>query len=144
MQFLDYERAKNSYFKAQQWFEAALAEQERIITRTMPSAVNYSKPLVQNGSSANPLDEYVISKEEKKIEKRISKMRKLLDDRKTFLEIKERDVRASLDNLDKVYVMWRLDGMALNDIATSLKYSRSQVYRMTDTIKKVIRKDETK
>lgn len=144
MLFLDYERAKIKYYKAQMWFEEALSEQERLLTKTMPSAISYNKPNVKSSPNGNVLDDYVIAKEEKRIDKKISRMRKLMDDREKILTVKEMELRKSHDKMDLVYVKWKIDGQSPEEISEALHYSKSQVYRMIGGIKSVIRKDATK
>ena len=144
MLFLDYERAKIKYYKAQMWFEEALSEQERLLTKTMPSAISYNKPNVKSSPNGNVLDDYVIAKEEKRIDKKISRMRKLMDDREKILKVKEQELRKSHDKMDLVYVKLKIDGQSPEEISEALHYSKSQVYRMIGGIKSVIRKDATK
>lgn len=144
MIFLEYERAKIKYYTAQMWFEEALSEQERLITKTMPSAITYNKPNVKSSPKGNALDDYVIAKEEKRIDRKISRMRKLMDDREKILKVKEQELRKSHDKLDLVYLNWRIDGLSPEEIAKALNYSKSQVYRMIGNIKSLIRKDATK
>lgn len=144
MLFLEYERAKIKYYKAQEWFEEALSEQERLLTKTMPSAITYGKPNVQSSPNGNVLDDYVIAKEEKRIDKKISRMRKLMDDREKILKVKEQELRKSHDKMDLVYVKLKIDGQSPEEISEALHYSKSQVYRMIGNIKSAIRKDATK
>ena len=144
MVFLDYEREKIKYYKAQEWFDEALNEQERLITRTMPSAIRYNKPVVQSSPDGNVMDDYVIAMEEKRIKRKIAHRRQLLEDRERLLSIKEKELRKSHDKMDIVYVNWKIDGQSPEQISEALHYSKSQVYRMIGGIKSVIRKDATK
>lgn len=144
MTFLEYERAKIKYYEAQEWFEQALSEQERLMTKTMPSAIRYDKANVKSSPNGNVLDDYVIAKEEKRIDKKISRMRKLLEDREKILSLKENELRKSHDNMDMIYLYWKIDGFSPNEIAKALNYSKSQVYRMIGNIKSLIKKDATK
>lgn len=144
MVFLDYEREKIKYYKAQEWFDEALNEQERLITRTMPSAIRYNKPVVQSSPDGNVMDDYVIAMEEKRIKRKIAHRRQLLEDRERLLSIKEKELRKSHDKMDIVYVNWKIDGHSPEEISEGLHYSKSQVYRMIGGIKSAIRKDATK
>lgn len=144
MVFLDYERAKIKYYKAQEWLDEALNEQEKLMTRTMPSAINYQKPVVQNSPDGNVFDDYLIAKEEKKVKRKIAQRRQLLEDRERLLILKEKELRKSHDKMDIVYVNWKIDGQSPEAISEALHYSKSQVYRMIGGIKSAIRKDATK
>ena len=64
--YLEYERIKNKYAAVQEQFAQALMEKERLFTRTLPSAIRYDKDKVQNSVDDNPLEDFVISAEEKK------------------------------------------------------------------------------
>lgn len=144
MIFLDYERAKIKYYKAQSWFDDALTEKERLMTKTMPSAIRYDKANVKSTPNGNVLDDYVISMEEKKINKKIASRRHLLEDRERLLSLKEKELRKSHDKMDIVYVNWKIDGLSPEEISEALHYSKSQVYRMIGGIKSAIRKNATK
>ena len=144
MVFLEYEREKRKFEKAQEWFDEALNEQERLITKTMPSAIRYNKPNVQSSQDGSVLDDYLIAMEEKKVKRKIANRRKLLEDRERLLTIKEKELRKSHDKMDVIYVHWNLDGQSPESISESLHYSKSQVYRVIGGIKSAIRKDATK
>lgn len=140
MVFLEYERAKIKYSEAQMRFDEALTEQERLLTRTMPNAIRYDKVNVKTSQNGNVLDDYVIAKEEKKIDKKISRLRQLLTDREKLLRLKERELRVSKDNLDQVYCMRFVDNKRTYLIAKTLNYSESQIYRILDKIQRIIEK----
>lgn len=144
MIYLEYERLKEKYYLAQRWFDQALTEQERLITKTMPSAISYDKDSVQSSPSSNMLDDYVIEMEEKRVKEKIERMRLLVDSRESLLNSKEKELRKSHDKFDKIYVNHFIDGLSPKSIAKALNYSISQVYRMIEAIKSAIRKDATK
>ena len=143
MVFLEYEREMRKFEKAQEWFDEALNEQERLITKTMPSAIRYDKTNVKVSPDGNVLDDYLIGMEEKKIKRKIAHRRQLLQDRERLLTIKEKELRKSHDKMDMVYVHWKLLGQSPEAISEALHYSKSQVYRMIGGIKSTIRKDAT-
>ena len=136
MIYQDYEKAYDQYIKAQEWFEQALQEQERLITRTLPRAIRYDKQQAQRSDDVNPLDDYVIEKEEKRIDKKIARSRKLLEARLKILEMKEKDLRKSQHHLDKIYVLYHLEGHTPSQVANALNYSMAQVYRYINKLKK--------
>ena len=140
MVFLEYERARIKYSEAQMRFDEALTEQERLLTRTMPNAIRYDKVNVKTSPNGNVLDDYVIAKEEKKIDKKISRLRQLLSDREKLLRLKEKELRMSKDNLDQVYCMRFIDNKRTYLIAKTLNYSESQIYRILDKIQRIIEK----
>ncbi len=142
MVFLEYERAKNKYSKAQMWLDDALTEQERLLTKTMPNAIRYDKVNVKSSPNGNVLDDYVIAKQEKKIDNKICRMRQLLADRERLLKLKENELRVSKDKLDQIYCMRYVDDKRIYLIAKTLNYSESQIYRILDKIQREIRKNQ--
>ena len=138
MLFLEYERAKDRLYDTQRIFEAVLLEKERLFTITQPKAITYDKDNVETSPSASMLDNYIIALEEKKIEEKLAPYRRLLKDRAQLLEIKERELRKSPDRHDKVYVCRFLDGMSIRSTARHLNYSKSEIYRCLQHIKKKI------
>lgn len=142
MVFLEYERAKNKYSKAQMWLDDALTEQERLLTKTMPNAIRYDRVNVKSSPNGNVLDDYVIAKQEKKIDNKIFRMRQLLSDREKLLKLKEKELRVSKDKLDQIYCMRFVDNKRTYLIAKTLNYSESQIYRILDKIQKEIRNNQ--
>ena len=108
--YLEYERIKNKYAAVQEQFAQALMEKERLFTRTLPSAIRYDKDKVQNSVDDNPLEDFVISAEEKELDGKISRFRTLLDDWRVLLEVKEAELRKSKDIFNIIYVMRYIDG----------------------------------
>ena len=141
MLYLDYERAKARFYASQKMFESALLEKERLFTITQPKAITYDKDTVQTSPNGDVLDNYVIALEEEKIEEKLAPIRRLLKDRERLLYIKERELRESPDRHDKVYVCRFLEGMSIRGIAKNLNYSKSEIYRTLQSIKKHINKD---
>ena len=144
MIYLEYERFKVKYLEIQNKYNEILTEKENLFTKTQPNAIRYDKESVQGGQPVNGFDEYLIEKESKRIDERLREARQLLDDREKLLRLKEDELRKSRDIINKIYVLKYIDGMHPKKIADSLNYSRSQVYRMLNSIKSAIRKDATK
>ena len=103
---------------------------------TQPNAIRYDKDKVQISPSGSILDKYVEALEEQGIDEKLTTFRQLLDDRERLLKIKECDLRASSDRFDRVYSMKFLDGMSINQIAQRMNYSRRQVYRIFNEIRR--------
>lgn len=144
MVFLEYERYLRRFEAAQAALEQALNEQEILVTKTLPRAIRYDKASVQGSASENPMDDYLVEMEVKRIKKRIAYAKQLFDDRERLLKVKENDLKRSTDKLDKVYVHYKLLGENPATISHDLNYSKSQVYRMIESIHTTLRKDATK
>ena len=72
----------------------------------------------------------------------VDHFRELLADRKRLLDVCEWELRKSKDKAVNIYVAMELDGKSAEEVADLLGYSRSQVYRIVNTLK--TEKDATK
>lgn len=134
MVYLEYERIKERYHTAQERFETILTEQERLLTKTLPSAITYDRDKVQTSPSDTILINYVIAKDERHIDDQLRKAKRLMMERKKLLDVKEEELRKSMDKYDRVYTLKYLDGYGVNRIARILCYSKKQIYRMVADI----------
>ena len=137
---IEYERLKASYVRMQSVCDSILREKEKYFTKTQPNAIRYDKLQIEGGKlRENGFDEYLIAKEEDKIDERLAEARQLLEDRERLLKLKEKELRASKDKLDLIYCLRYVDNKRPYAIARSLNYSESQIYRILDKIQKEIR-----
>lgn len=141
--YLDYERYKAKFTELQESFAKVLLEKERLFTRTLPRAIQYDKDKVQNTIDGNPLENFVITAEEKELDVKIAKYRQEMSDWKLLLDIKERELRQSRAMLDRVYVCRYLDGCSIKRMCGLLSYSRPQIYRKLSQLNKKLRQNET-
>ena len=143
MVFVEYERCRIRYLEFQERFAEILLEKERLFTKTQPNAIRYDKETVQTSIDGNPLESYVIALDAEHIDEQLKVLRQNLTDWKFLLECKETELRASREIIDRVYVMRFLEGFGITRICRNINYSRAQVYRVLDRIKK-LRQNETK
>ena len=143
MVYLEYEKYKARFHELQENFNDVLLEKERLFTKTQPNAIRYDKDKVQVSIDGNSLEEYVIALEREHINERLGQLRIMMDDRHKLLMLKEEELRRSHELFDKIYVCRFLEGMNINRIARTLNYSRSQVYRDLQRMKKTISNDAT-
>lgn len=136
MIYIEYEQYRCKYLDLQEQFNHFLTEKERILTKTLPNAIRYDKDKTSVSMDGNPLEDYVIELEESKVDESLDRIRQLLEDRERLLHLKEKELRMSQDAYDRIYRMKYLDCMGINKIAKIMHYSRSQVYRILETIKK--------
>lgn len=140
MLYLEYEKAKASFIRAQMMFEDALLEKERLFTITQPKAITYDKDTVQTSPCGDVLDKYVIALEDEKIEERLRPFRELMLNSESLLDVKERELRKSHDRYDRIYVCRFLDGMSIRAISNNLSFSKTEVHRTIQSILKTIRR----
>ena len=136
MIYIEYEQYRCKYLDLQEQFNHFLTEKERILTKTLPNAIRYDKDKTSSSLDGNPLEDYVIELEESKVDESLDRIRQLLEDRERLLQLKEKELRMSQDVYDRIYRMKYLDCMGTNKIAKIMHYSRSQVYRILENIKK--------
>lgn len=134
MVYLVYEEFLSRYLETQERYNEILSEKEELFQRTQPRSMTYDQERVSGGGGTNAFDAYVIAKDKKKIDERLSEVKSLLDDRKQLLSLKEQELRASKQMIDKVYRMRYLDRMRVNRIASTLCYSEMQIYRFLKKI----------
>ena len=135
MLYVEYNQLRNKYILVQIQYDAILSEQEALFLRTQPQAVNFEKERVKGGNSISAFDEYLIAKEKKRIDERLTEIKNILDDRRELLELKEKELRASKDWDDIIFTLYYLDNLSLTKIANRIPYSRVQIWRKLNIIK---------
>ncbi len=134
--YTDYESYLVRYEHIQVQFVRVLLEKEKLLTKTLPSAIRYDKDKVQNTIDDNPLEDYVISVEEKELDIKIARLRRHLDDWRVLMDVKEGELRKSQVLIDRVYVMRYLDGLSVNKICRILHYEKTRIYELLTEIAK--------
>ena len=134
--YTDYESYLVRYEHIQMQFVRVLLEKEKLLTRTLPSAIRYDKDKVQNTIDDNPLEDFVISVEEKELDVKIARLRRHLDDWRVLMDVKEQELRKSQVLIDRVYVMRYLDGLSVNKICRIIHYEKTRVYELLTEIAK--------
>ena len=134
--YTDYESYLVRYEHIQVQFVRVLLEKEKLLTRTLPSAIRYDKDKVQNTIDDNPLEDYIISVEEKELDVKIARLRRHLDDWRVLMDVKEGELRKSQVLIDRVYVMRYLDGLSVNKICRILHYEKTRIYELLTEIAK--------
>lgn len=134
--FTSYIELKNKYLDAQHQFEIILKEKESLFAKTQPKSPKWDK--IGSPQKSNVFDEYLAAKEKAQIDERLSEIKAILDDREKLLSLKECELWKSICAIDKVYRMKYLENLNIQKIAKRTNYSRAQVYRMLDCIKKSV------
>lgn len=143
MLYLDYALYQQKYQDAVRRLDDVLSEREVLFQQTQPSATDYGKSKVSSSSNGSPFDSYLIAKEKTKVDERIAEAEDIVKDRKKLLELKERELRASMDTHDKIYRMRFIDHWNVYRIGGRVGYSTAQIYRIIKIIEDRI-KDATK
>lgn len=140
MVYLEYEAQKLKFQQTHQKYDEILTEKEALFAMTQPKAVQFDKERVSGGTPSNTFDEYVIRKDQLQIDERLAEAKALLDERERLLSVKESELRASKEIIDRVYVARVLDHMKMQKMVRSLSYSESHIYRLLGEIFREVRK----
>jgi hypothetical protein len=134
MGYSDYVYTQNKYHAVQRAYNDTMLEKERLITLALPNAIRYDKDHIQSSGGCNILESYVIGMEDEHIDERLQRLKIMMDDWGVLLEHKERELRKSPAVSDRIYVMRYLEGCDVPEIAKSVGYSISQIYRILKII----------
>lgn len=138
MTYMVYEEFRRKYLETQRKFDEILQEKEFLFTKTQPKSPNWDK-IGENGNQVNnKFDDYLVVKESKRIDERLTEIKSILDDRERLLMLKEQELRSSKNHVDKIYKMKYVDKLNISRIVKASNYSRAQVYRILEDIKKSI------
>lgn len=152
MLYLEYAQIKQKCRQAERSMEKILTEKDKLFQKTQPKSTmgeyerEFDKHITvasKGGEKVSAIEEYVIAIEEQGINRRLSEAKKICDEWRGILMIKEHDLRASKNIDDELYCMRFLDHKRVREIARATHYSKSQVYKRLQTISEKI-KHETK
>ena len=141
MVYLEYERLKKKYLKAQVIYDQILSEKEVLFIRTQPKGLDAEKEKVKGTPQGNVFDDYLILKEAKKIDSRLEEAKRLMDERSELLETKEEELRHSKHIYDQIYTLRHIDRKKVWQISRRVNYSEAQVYRIMRKINREIKDD---
>lgn len=139
MLYIEHNDYKNKYYEAQRKYDEILSEKEKLFSITQPKAANLTKEVVDGGTPTNSFDNYLILKEQKKIDERLLEVKTILEDRKRLLKLKEEELRSSKDWYDIIYTLYYIDGISTTKIEKRIPYSRVQIWRILKDIKSKIK-----
>lgn len=132
-----YLKYKHNYEMSLEMVQQILDEKTLVFQRTQPKAIE-NKEKVQGGIRSNPLEEYAVEMEERRINERLEEAKSLLKDRELLMKKKELELRFSPNLYDRIFCMRVLDGLDIREISEKISYSESHTYRM---VKKMIKND---
>lgn len=133
--FIEHYKLNEEYKEAEKEFEKALAKKSQLMYSVLPKSANFENELVK-GSSSNKFLNYTIKMEE--VDKEINVRRNLRDVLEYRLKLKEIELNNSSNILDKVYLLKYVDERKVRYICIKTNYSKTQIYRILEEIKKKI------
>lgn len=127
MVYVDYVILKQSYDESQRRLTEMLNRKEEILTKALPKAIRYDGlKVIHSPSLISPLDDYVMNVE--RIDQHIREMRIILNERKYMLMLKAEELKTSLDEFDRIFVMYYLKKLPAEYIASVMDYSTDSIY----------------
>lgn len=141
MLYMEYEDYKRQYKETQRQYNDILNEKEKLFQITQPNAVDTEREKVMGGSPKNNFDQYLILKEQQRIDERLAEVKALLIDREQLLKLKREELRQSQEPEDMVYRLRYIDRMRIEKIAKSIHYSEAQIYRILRIIRGNVKDD---
>lgn len=138
MIYIEYHNCKKKYEEIKKLYEQIVEEKERLFLKTQPKAASIDKVSVDGGSRNNLFDNYLMEKEKKQLDMKLAEVKVLIDDRYRILFDKEKELRASKEWIDKVYVYKYIELLSVKKILHLIPYEEAQIYRMINEIKRRI------
>lgn len=138
MLYIEHNNYKNKYLEAQKKYDEILSKKEKLFSMTQPKATIFDKEKVSGGTPKNTFEEYLIAKEENKIDEQLTEIKSILEDRGKLLSIKESELRLSKDWHDKIYTYYFIDRLSSYKIEKRIPYSQKQICNIINKIKKNI------
>ena len=104
---------------------------------TQPQGISYDKELVMGGQVKNRFDVYMEKVEEINIQIKIVEAEIIILEEN--LKDMEKALRSMKGSLERIFVLRYIDGFSINTICKRTHYSKSEVYRKLDIIKKILK-----
>lgn len=142
MVYIEYEELKSKYLNAQRCADQIITEMERLFDKTQPKSTDFGEDRVSGGNYKNAFDVYLIEKERKNIDGRLSEVKAIINERQRLLKLKEAELRESGDINDRLYVFRYLEHMSVRKIISTLHYSETHIYRLLDRMQRNIKMGE--
>ena len=140
MVYIEYEIFRIKYLDSQQAYDEILTEKEELFAKTQPKSVKFDQERVGGSMTDSSFDDYLIQKERKKIDLRLSEAKTIMEEREELLHIKEQELRNSNEVIDRLYCLRILDRQKMARIARTINYSESHIYRLMGEIFKTMKK----
>ena len=133
---IKYECAKTSYERSLASYSRILTQKEELFQRTQPKAIAIDPDRVQGSGDSNPLEAYMVRKEELQIDARIEEARSILMHREELYRQTERILRASNGTWVRIYVDRYLDNDSVAWISRQMHFSKRNIYKILERIRK--------
>lgn len=141
MNYIEHIKEYAEYLRSKEILSEVIDEYSIAFQKTQPHSPAYSD--IQMNGYVNRTEEYVIEVERKNLKHRAEFAEKLLGAKKFLLDLKESELRKSMDVYDMVYVAKWIDHKKTKDVIRDLDskgicYSTSQIYAIIKNIKREV------
>lgn len=133
MKYEDYIKCKNDYLEILNKYDNIICQLEQLFSITQPHSSSFEEKVRSEGQ--NVFDIYLIKKDEQQLDDELEKIKKILNERKNLLKLKEEELRKSKVWVDIIYTYYFLDGLSIRKIELKIPFSKSQIYRIVKKIK---------
>ena len=127
MIYEEYEAIWNTVRKKEKELFELINKRDELFLKTQPKSSKYDKEKVDNKTTRNMMEEYVIHKEY--LNERIMQLNITLDDIYQVLKRKRDELKQSKHPYDRLYVYFCIERLSIKKISYLMCYSESQIYR---------------
>ena len=142
--YLLFDRMLNAVTNLEFSYTSTLEFKDKIYNITQPKSPAYKDIKIQTSPKYDNFATYLELLEAFDVDKRLSSLEETISKSKKFLKEKEKELRKSKDNEDRIYCLWVLDKKSVEDIAFLVGYQKSSVYYAIKRIKEKLWKNSGK
>lgn len=139
--YLLFDRMLNAVTNLEFSYTSTLEFKDKIYNITQPKSPAYKDIKIQTSPKYDNFATYLELLEAFDVDKRLSSLEETISKSKKFLKEKEKELRKSKDNEDKIYCLWVLDKKSVVDISYLVGYQKTAVYSTMRKIKENLRKN---
>lgn len=133
MIYEEYESIWNTIRKKEEELFKLINKRDELFLKTQPKSSKFDKEKVDNKTTKNMMEEYVIQKEY--LNERIMQLNITLDDIYQVLKRKRDELKQSKNIYDRIYYYRIIERLSMYKIASLIGYSKEQTYRYFKKIK---------
>lgn len=119
-------------------YDQVLSEQEELFQMTQPKGFDLTKDKV-SGGEGDAFNSYLEAKNKRRIDERMNEAHRWYEIWNAECEKREKELRASKDLKDTIYVLWFLDKKKVWQIARLIHYSKQHTYKLLEDIRLTLR-----
>ena len=131
----EYHELLRKFKEADRCYNESLEEKSKLILSVLPQATKIKESLVSGGYDVPDAKILNYTSKIDEVDKLINSSRNTRDMLNYELKKKEREMRASTDVLDRVYIFYWIEKRKIREFYRLIGYSKAQTYRFVEEIK---------